>query len=55
MSDETKKEDQKKSDRKWVDVTSAALRVVGGVVVKSLPWAGWILLGASELVKLFGK
>jgi hypothetical protein len=50
-----KKDEPKTSSKGWVDVTSAALRVVGGVVVKSLPWLGWCLLGASELIKLFGK
>jgi hypothetical protein len=39
----------------WVTVVSGALRVAGGVVVKFVPWIGWVLLGASELVKLFAK
>jgi hypothetical protein len=43
------------SSRKWIDVTSGALRVVGGVVLKFIPWVGWILLGAAEFIKLFAK
>jgi hypothetical protein len=39
----------------WVTVVSGALRVVGGVVVKSFPYVGWIILVVSELIKLFGK
>ena len=44
-----------KKSGKWADVASGALRVVGGVVVRFLPWAGWVLLGAAELLKLFAK
>jgi hypothetical protein len=42
-------------NKKWLDITSGALRIAGGVVVKFVPWVGWILLGGAELVKLFIK
>lgn len=44
-----------KKSGKWVNVASGALRVVGGVVIKFIPWVGWILLGAAEIIKLFAK